>query len=154
MTREELHAALDDEGAGAPPDLDDDERWLLRHVGAGIALLRAHAALYGDALARRQAEPSSDELDAAALDAAATIGLLLQSARRRPRVLIAASGTAMSPTLVLGALDQLFFSFILLTAPLADERSEAMLTREELDELLAHPELEAWGRRLAPEGGG
>lgn len=154
VSYDDLHALLDEEGDDAPPDLNDDERWLLRHMGAAAALLLDHAQLYRDLLDRRRREQGSDVLRANALDAAATLAVFLQSARRRTRVLIAASETWMSSTLPLGALDQLFCSFILLSDPVTDDRSDAILTQSELEELMEHPELQAWLERIGALGAG
>jgi len=41
-------------------------------------------------------------------------------------------------------LDQLFHSLTLLTSPAEDDQSEAMLSREELDELLTLTDVPAW----------
>lgn len=153
MSHEELHALLAEDGDDAPAELNDDERWLFRHVGALAALLRRQAELYPRMLARWEREGPSEELRSAALDAAGLAAALLQAARRRPGVLIAAGEPPVSLTLPLGLLDQLFYSFTLLTSPSADERTEAMLTAAELDELMGDPELRDWLARISVAGG-
>lgn len=69
---------------------------------------------------------------------------MLQSFWRRPVIMIAASEAPVSHILPVGALDQLFDSFTLLTSPVEEEEAEAMLQLEELDELMSFPELQQW----------
>jgi hypothetical protein len=146
VTHAELHEMLarDPEGYLVPPEMGEAEQWLLRHLTIASGLLLHHAMLYRELLSLWEEDGPSDELSAAALEAAANLAVVLRSARRRPEVLAASSDTPLSSTLPLGALDQLFYSFTLLTAPPADEYADAKLSLEELDELLDHPTLRDW----------
>ncbi len=143
MIREELRAILDEE-MDRFTDLSENEQWLLRHFAAVAAILPNHAELYRELLARREAEGISPDLRAVALEAAATIATLMQSLNRRRELVVAAWATPIDPTHALGALNQLFHSLTLLTSPAEDDQSEAMLSRQELNELLTLTDVPAW----------
>lgn len=133
--RDELRRLLD-EPYDPALELNENEQWLGRHHAAVAALVPDHAELYRALLARREAEGLTPDVRASALDAAGTIAAVMQSLRRRPLVVAAASEAPVSHTFPLGTLDHLFYSFTLLTSPVADDHSMAMLELDELDELV------------------
>jgi hypothetical protein len=155
VSYEELRSMLEEDSGDVPPppsELKEHEVWLLRHLSVAAALLLEKEPLYRELLAQWEAEGPSDELRAKALYEAGALGLVLQSARRRPEVLVGAFETPYKPSL--GALDQLFYSFTLLTTPSADDDyTEVRIGTEELDEFFENPKLKEWLAQMGAEGG-
>lgn len=145
--RDELRAVLD-EATDPSTELNGDEQWLLRHLAAVAAILPDYAELYRNLLARCQAEGMSVDLQDIAFEAAGTIATLMLSLNTRRPVVIAAGDTPIDPSHALGTMDQVFSSLILLTGPTDDDYSEAMLTVEELDELMTLTDVPAWLEQL------
>lgn len=145
MSQPELRATLleDDDIDAQVPDLSDEDRFLLRRFAAAGALLLSQPDLYRDLLERRRDEGDSEEVQAIAHDAAEQAATVLQSARERQDLLVAAQSTPMNPTRALAALDQLFLSFTLLSSP-EDELNEAVLDEEGLEDMLELLEVRAW----------
>jgi hypothetical protein len=142
----------DDEADAAAPAMSDDERFLLRHVAVAAALVTDHADLYRALYDRRRREPVSAELREAALGAAETIATLRQSIARRQPLVAAAHGSPIDPALALAALDQLFYSFTLLTSP-DREDVEVALDAREAEELLRMPALVSWLEQFEGDAG-
>jgi hypothetical protein len=132
---------------GDLPELNDAEEHLMRHMLVGAALLPGHAERFRALRRRWDAEGPSDELRADALDAAGDLGAVLQGAAREEALAVGLADTALAPTRLLGALEQLFYSLVILTETETDDVRVAM-SSDELDDLLAMPGLEDW---LDPE---
>lgn len=148
MSQPELRVELFQDGdMDVPSILTDDERFLLRHLTAAAALLLSHPDLYRELLVRRREEGASEELRAIAHDAAEQAATVLQSASRRLDLLVAAQKTPLNPSAALTALDQLFFSFTLLTEP-DDLFVDVALTEEGLQALLTSLDVRAWLEEL------
>jgi len=133
---------LDD--SGAPAGLSPDAAFIASRNAGAAALLLHHADVYRALHARYQQEGPSAEIEAIALEAAGDLATVMQSLRRRPDLLLVME---VSPDLVappLPIIDQLLFSFVLLTDSHAGEDSEAALTPQILDELLALPTVKRW----------
>jgi hypothetical protein len=153
---EELRSSLTRDAENAPPppaDWNENERWLFRHLVVVAYLLQEKPQRYRDLLAQWESESPSEELRASALHEAGALGLVLQSVRSRPEVLAGVAETPYKPTLALGALDQLFYSFTLLTsASPEDDYTEARITPDELDGLfLQRPKLREWMAQMGAD---
>jgi hypothetical protein len=139
----ELRRALLDEG-DAPAELSPELRFLAARQAALGAVLVNHAEIYRQLLISIEAEGQTSQTEAIALDAAGTLGLLLQSLRSREEQLVALRLAPQTEAPPLVAIDQLMFSFVVLSAPAdADERM-LCLTAGELDELLATASVQKW----------
>jgi hypothetical protein len=152
---EDIHSLMESDEAGVkpPPEMKEHEVWLYRHLAVAALLLEQKVPRYRELLAQWEAEGPTEELRADALYEAGALSVVLQSVRSRPEVLAAAAETPVKPTLALGALDQLFYSFTLLTSPSADdEYVEAKMSEEDLDEFLSFPQVQAWLREMGSEG--
>lgn len=90
---------------------------------------------YRELVERRRAEGYSEELGADARDVGEQIATIMQSARGRQDLLAAVQSTPLNPAGALTALDQLFLSYVLLSAA-DDEFAPAALEPDELDGLL------------------
>lgn len=143
MTYADLHALLEDYG-DAPPELNDDERWLLNHLAVVAAALPEYDERYRALLTVHEAEGATPELRASALEAAGELAVLLQSVYRRPVVITASWQSSLDPRLALAAIDNLFYSFTLLPCHDGDDYGEARLEVEELDDLMLSPQMQAW----------
>lgn len=135
------------EGFDDLPEPDDDVECLLRHLLVGAAILPGHSERYRRLRRQLEDEGTSDGLRAAALEAAGDLAAVLQGAARQNASAVALADMGLRPLELLGALGQLFASFVVLTAPEPDDAGTSM-TADELDDLLATPGLEDW---LDPE---
>lgn len=153
VSQPELRAELLEDGDMDMPStpLTEEERFLLRHLTGAAALLIGQPDLYRELLVRRREEGATEELRAIARDAAEQAATVLQSARRRQYLIIAAQETPLNPSAALTALDQLFFSFTLLTGP-DDVFAQVALTEEELDLLLTSLDVGTWLEELGVGG--
>jgi hypothetical protein len=129
------------------PPLDGAEEHLLRHMLVGARLLPGATERYRALRARWEADGTSAGLRAEALDAAGDIAAVLQGARRDRELALRLRETPLKPTQLLAALDQVFYSLVLLTSADAAEAGQSM-TADELDVLLAMKGLRSW---LDPE---
>jgi hypothetical protein len=139
----ELRRVLLDD-SNAPTGLSPDAAFLASRNAGAAALLVHHADVYRALYDRYQREGPSAEIDAIALEAAGDLATVMQSLRRRPDLL---SVMEVSPDVVappLPIIDQLLFSFVLLTDPEASEDSKASLSPDALDELLALAGVKEW----------
>ena len=125
----------------APADLNADERFLLDRFAMVAALLLDAGERYPALWESHNEHGPSPETEAAALEAAGNIGLVMQTLRRREDLTHAMHESPLDPVYATGALDQIFFSLTLLTGA---EESEAALTPDELAELLELPKLKDW----------
>lgn len=94
-----------------PGGVRTDSFLLLMRLRAMVILLAYRGALYKDLVANRR----SPDTDAAALEAAVDIACVMQSLRRERELLAATRGTPLDPGVANKILDDLFFSFMLLT---------------------------------------
>lgn len=150
MTQPELRTALlgEDEGNGAPPSITSDERFLFRHLAAVAALLIDQPDAYRSLRARRGAEEPSEEVRAIAHDQAERAATVLQSMHRRQDLIVAAQDTPFRPSEALAVLNQLFFSFCLLSGP-DDDLVEAALDGEAASALLEALDVNQWLEQFA-----
>ncbi|MDQ6775096.1 MAG: hypothetical protein M3071_02500 [Actinomycetota bacterium] len=133
---------LDDRDA--PPELSPNLVFMGSRNASLAALVPHHAELYRHLLARYRREGWSPDIEAIALDAAGNLATLMQSFRRREDLLIAmevAPNIEPPPMIII---DQLLFSFVLLTKPDADDNAEGLLSEEALSELLANDAVQLW----------
>lgn len=150
MSQPELRAHLLDRDAGAPPSLDDDQRFLLSHFVTVAALLEHYVPLHRELWDRVQDEGPSDDTRAVALDAAEKLATVAQPLARRNPLVVATQGTPLNASPAVMALQQLFCSFTLLAGP-EDELSAGVLPPPLLDELLDLPGLRDWLREMGVE---
>jgi hypothetical protein len=123
--------------------MNETEEELLRYLSVAAALLPQAAERYKALSARLDAEGTSPELRAEALDAAGDLAVVLQSAHRHHVLYVVLDDrTDLAPLRMLTALDDLFHSLVLLTEPTADEFIvKARLTPEAVDAHLEFAEL-------------
>jgi hypothetical protein len=133
---------LDD--ADAPPELSPNLVFIGSRNPTLAALFTHHAELYRHLLDRYRREGSSPDIAAIALDAAGNLATVMQSFRRREDLLAAmrdAPNIVMPPMIII---DQLLFSFVLLTEPDENDNEAGLLSEEALSELLANNAVQSW----------
>jgi hypothetical protein len=139
------------DSSDAPAELSPDLRFLASRQASLAALMRDHAKRYKILYKATTENSSLEGIRAEALDAAGNLGVLLQSLRSREELQVAlAHAPGYVPTPLL-AIDQLFFSFILLAAATTDqhqEELEAALTPDQVDELLRSERVREWFKRV------
>jgi hypothetical protein len=128
----------------APPELSPELADLGRLQAAAAALLQRDRDLYPALLERFRTKGPSSELSRLALEAAGDIAAVLQPLRARPDLLEVLEEQPNIPAPPLIVLDQLQFSYLLLTEGARDEQREALLTPDALDELLAAARVRDW----------
>lgn len=145
--RNDLRAILDEAPDPSVP-IPEDEQWLLRHFAAVAAILPHYAELYPALLARRESEGSSTDLRDIALEAAGTIAIVMQSVRRRQALVLSTAESPVNPKYALATLEHLFHSYTLLTGAEEDPYMEAIVTADELDELMSLDAVDGWLREV------
>jgi hypothetical protein len=138
----ELRRSLLDD-SDAPPELSADLAFLGARNAAAAALLLHHAEVYRLLLDRYREEGPSEDIEEIALEAAGNMATVLQAMRRRDELLTAMryANLAAPPMIVI---DQLFFSFLLMTGPGDEDDVKMLLSGDDLDELLALESTQAW----------
>jgi hypothetical protein len=127
----------------APPELSPDLQFLAARQASLGALLLDHAERYRALHQAISTTGPTHETQQAALDAAGNLATVLQSLRSREDLQVAlAHAPGHTPTPLL-AVDQLCFSFTLLTAAGQDER-DAALTPDGVDELFRSERVRDW----------
>jgi hypothetical protein len=139
----EFRRGLLDDG-DAPPELTPNLVFVGSRNPALAALFTHHAELYRHLLDRYRREGWSPDIEAIALDAAGNLATLMQSLRRREDVLVAMelAPNIVPPPMII--IDQLLFSFVLLTEPDEDDNEAGLLSEEALSELLANNAVQSW----------
>jgi len=126
-----------------PPELSPELAFLAERQAAASVLLQRDRELYPTLLERYRAEGTSEELSEIALEAAGDIGAVSQSLRSRPDLLdVLEDSQFPGPPMIL--LDQLMFSYLLLTDAATEEQRYALLSPDALDELLKLPRVVEW----------
>jgi hypothetical protein len=138
--------------SGIDPGLSADAAFVVTHQASAGFLLAGLSRTYPELRERSRTEGPTPELDAEALDAAGTLATVLQSLRSRPDLLAALEHTEGGHPPPMTVLDQLFHSFVLLTAGATAEEREAALTAEELAELIQTRKVREWLAWLEVEG--
>ncbi|HEY3728695.1 MAG TPA: hypothetical protein VGL51_16075 [Solirubrobacteraceae bacterium] len=133
---------LDD--SDAPAQLSPQLRFLASRGAAAAALLLNHAELYKHLLERYQREGASPEIEEIALDAAGNLATVLQSLRSREDLLAMVRISPDVPGIPVAAIDQLAFSFLLLTGPQSEDESLACLAPEWVDAVLEADDVKEW----------
>lgn len=124
-------------------ELTDEHRYVLSHMVAVAALLIAQREQYPQLLAQHREGGAPGVVSENAHEFAERAAAVLQSARRRSDLLAAFRDTPLNPLAAIAVLDQLFFSFCLLTNP-DDSLVDAVLGEATLDELLKAMEFDDW----------
>ena len=132
---------LDD--SDAPAELSDDLKFLASRQASLAALLLDHAEHYKTLHHAAHRHGLTDEIRTAALDAAGNLGTVLQSLRRREDLQIALAQAPNHTPTPLIAVDQLYYSFTLLTGPGRTEL-DAALPPEGVDELFRSQRVRDW----------
>jgi hypothetical protein len=131
----ELDAPLD-----TPPGTPDDPlvHHLIRHVAVGVVALKTVGTAYREMLVARDddTEPPRDGV----LELAGDLAAVIQSAWRQPEIFQPVEGAQIRPLELFSALEHLLYSLVLLTDP-DDRVADLPLTVDEIDDLLAMPEL-------------
>jgi hypothetical protein len=138
--------------SGLGPELSGDVAFLVSRQAGASLLLAGLSRTYPELLARYRAEGPTPELEAEALDSAGTLATVLQSLRSREDLLSAleqAEGMHPPP---MTALDQLFHSFVLLSAGATAEEREAALRADELAGLMQTRKVREWLAWAEAEG--
>jgi hypothetical protein len=137
----------------APLELSPDLQFLAARQASLGALLLDHAERYRALHQAISATGPTHETQHAALDASGNLATVLQSLRSREDLQVAlAHAPGHTPTPLL-AVDQLFFSFTLLTAADPDEL-EAALTPDGVDELFRSERVRDWLHGLGQDSPG
>jgi hypothetical protein len=139
----EFRRGLLDDG-DAPGELSPDLAFMGSRNASLAALLPHHAELYRHLLERYRREGPSPDIESIALDAAGNLATVMQSLRRREEILMAmeaAPDITVPPMIVI---DQLLFSFVLLTKPDENDNEAGLLSVEALSELLANNAVQNW----------
>jgi hypothetical protein len=132
---------LDD--SDAPAELSADLKFLASRQASLAALLLDHAEHYKTLYLAANEQGVTEEIRTAALDAAGNLATVLQSLRSREDLQTAlAVAPRYTPTPLL-AIDQLFYSFTLLTGP-GGEELEATLPPAGVDELFRSQRVRDW----------
>jgi hypothetical protein len=127
----------------APPELGPDLQFLASRQAALAALLLDHSERYKALHQRISTTGPTPETKQQALQAANNLATLLQSLRSREDLQAAlASAPGHTPTPLL-AVDQLFFSFTLLTAT-GEPELGAALSPDGVDELFRSERVREW----------
>jgi hypothetical protein len=127
----------------APPELSPDLQFLAARQASLGALLLDHAERYKVLYQDISTTGPTHATQQAALEAAGNLATVLQSLRSREELQVAlAHAPGHTPTPLL-AVDQLFFSFTLLTTANQDEL-EAALTPDGVDELFRSERVRDW----------
>jgi hypothetical protein len=133
MSTSDTYRLLDTPLDPPPPgERDELKDHFYRHVIHGVAILDAIAAEYRVLLPAWQS--GSPAPRAVVLELAGTVAAVIQSALRRAEVFQSEPEAEFRPMQLLGALEQLLYSLILLTDD-PDAVGELPLTVEELDDL-------------------
>jgi hypothetical protein len=114
----------------ADPRLTEDEKFLANHLAVVAAVLTRLAEAYPELLERQRREGQSDEVRAAAHEMAEQAATVLQALRRRQDLIAVAQETPMNPSQAIAVLDELFFSYCLLSGP-DDARLKVILREDE-----------------------
>jgi hypothetical protein len=110
-----------DDGPEVPGGLRPEAFSLMTRYWALVTLLAYRGELYPRLLHRYRDHGPSPEIDRSAVEAAVDIAAVMQSVRRERELLSAARETALDPGVANKLLDDLFFSFVLLTSHDEDE---------------------------------
>ncbi|HEY1508604.1 MAG TPA: hypothetical protein VGF93_06360 [Solirubrobacteraceae bacterium] len=111
----------DGDAADAPGGLRPEAFSLMTRYWAIVTLLANRGELYTRLLERYRDQGPSPEIDAVAVESAVDIAAVMQSIRRERELLSAARETALDPGVANKILDDLFYSFVLLTSRDEDE---------------------------------
>ncbi len=134
------------DSSDAPAELSPDLKFLASRQATLAALMLDHAEHYKVLYRAAREGGPTEEIQAAALDAAGNLGTLLQSMRGREDLQVAlAHAPGHTPTPLL-AVDQLFFSFALLASVGADriEELDAALPPDGVEELFRSQRVRDW----------
>lgn len=137
----ELRRILLDEG-DAPLELSPELRFLGARQAALAELLLDHFELYQHLMQRYREEGSSPDVQAIALRAAGDMATVLQSMRSRQDLVNALVQHPDHASVPLWLIDQLFYSFALLTEPCDASEEQALLVPDEL--FFSSRNIKAW----------
>jgi hypothetical protein len=139
MTSPDVYEVLD-APADLPPGVPDDPliAHMVRHMASGAIALESVGAAYQELLASR--DSGEDVPRDVVVELAGDLAAIIQSAWRRPEMFATVEGAQVRPLELFSALEHLLYSLVLLTDP-DDRVADLPLTVEEIDELLAMPEL-------------
>lgn len=141
----------EDEFDEPTPAASEEEAFVMRHFAAAAALLISQPEMYAELRARHRREGATEEVRAAAHESAEQIATVLGSLRRRPDLVAAVGDTPFGASAPLAVLDQLFFSFCLLSGP-HDELLDAALDEEAPAELIETLDVKRWLEELGVRG--
>jgi hypothetical protein len=137
-----------------PPDLRPDLALVYKQQAAAAVLLMRDREAYPRLLERFRSEGASYELSMAALEAAGDLATVCQALRARQDILqvMDALPDVIAPPLVV--LDQLFYSYLLITGAATDVQSDGPLEPEGLDKLINTKRVSDWLEfALGPDAG-
>jgi hypothetical protein len=133
---------LDD--SDVPPELRPDLALLFKRSVAAALLLQRDRDVYPHLLERFQQEGRSPELTELALEVAADIAAVCQSLRARQDLLRILEEIPEVPGPPLVLLDQLMYSYLLLTEGAGEDHHEALLSLRAFEELLGSKRVNDW----------
>ena len=143
-------ALLADADLGDDYGYEPDALFLIARQEAAAGLLLDHAELLEVVHEHYVRHGPSPRLEAIAVQAAGNLATVLQSLRRRQDLLNLLIADPDVPAVPMALIDQMLFSFVLLTGPRDERYLTAALSPEDVGELMRSRAVQGWMDRLDP----
>jgi hypothetical protein len=143
-------ALLADSDLGDEYGYEPDALFLIARQEAAAGLLLDHAELLELVHEHYVRDGPSPHLEAIAVEAAGNLATVLQSLRRRQDLLNLLIEDPDVPAVPMALIDQMLFSFVLLTGPRNERYLAAALSPEEVGEFMDSLAIQEWMDRLDP----
>lgn len=143
-------ALLADVDLGDEYEYEPDARFLIARQEAAAGLLLDHAELLELVHEHHVRDGPSPQLEAIAVEAAGNLATVLQPLRRRQDLLNLLIEDPDVPAVPMALIDQMLFSFVLLTGPRNEGYLAAALSPEEVGEFMNSLAIQEWMDRLDP----
>jgi hypothetical protein len=143
-------ALLADADLGDEHGYEPDARFLIARQEAAAGLLLDHAELLELVHEHYVRDGPSPHLETIAVQAAGNLATVLQSLRRRQDLLNLLIADPDVPAVPMAFIDQMLFSFVLLTGPRNERYLTAALSTEEVGEFMRSQAVQEWMDRLDP----
>jgi hypothetical protein len=143
-------ALLADADLGDEYEYEPAARFLIARQEAAAGLLLDHAELLELVHAHYVQDGPSRHLETIAVQAAGNLATVLQSLRRRQDLLNLLIADPDVPAVPMALIDQLLFSFVLLTGPRNERYLNAALSPKDVGEFMRSRAVQEWMDRLDP----
>jgi hypothetical protein len=143
-------ALLADADLGDEYEYEPDARFLIARQEAAAGLLLDHAELLELVHERYVRDGPSAHLETIAVEAAGNLVTVLQPLRRRQDLLNLLIEDPDVPAVPMALIDQMLFSFALLTGPRNERYLTGALSPEEVGEFMRSRAIQEWMDRLDP----